>query len=172
VVDDVRVQQVLQPLADDDGDDAGWLGVGAEPLSGEISAEIAVSVRAGAAACRSVWPGDAPSNKPFGCRVAGLPCDQRASSSACASRRSAISLRTRLAQGYGPGTGEASMARRALMMVARVSAWQPSAHWLTTAPVAGLTDSEMCRTQSVHRRFSAWRPRSCAGFFGRLGEAT
>src|SRR5580704_12268076 len=101
-----------------------------------------VSVRAWAALCRSVGLGDVPSNRPSPIFLPFSLVTSVPSSSAWASKRSAISLRTRWRRLRSRDQGEVSNARRAAAMAARASASPPSAHRPSTAPVAGLTDSE------------------------------
>ena len=94
------------------------------------------------------------------------PRDQRARPSACASKRSAISLRTRWRR-LRPGTRGGIEGAAGAGDGRAVSAWPPSAHWPTTAPVAGLTDSETVPDAVRLPSIQSWRSHSCAGFFGR-----
>src|ERR1700731_2566262 len=101
-----------------------------------------LSVRAWAALCRSVGLGEFPSNRPSAIFLPFSLVTSVPSSSARASKRSAISVRARWRRLGSRDQGEVSNARRAAAMAARASASPPSAHWPSTAPVAGLTDSE------------------------------
>src|SRR5260370_2719991 len=109
---------------------------------GATSAEMPVSVRAMAALCRSVGPGDAPSNRPSAIFLPFSFVTSVPGAAARASNRSAISLRAGWRRLRSRDQGEVWNARRGAAMAARASASPPSAHRPSTAPVAGLTDSE------------------------------
>src|ERR1700678_1939083 len=119
-----------------------------------------VSVRAWAALCRSVGLGDVPSNRPSAIFLPFSLVTSVPSSSAWASKRSAISLRTRWRRLRSRDHGEVPNARRAAATAARASASPPSAHRPSTAPVAGLTDSLTVSDQPTHHQSSAQRFRS------------
>ncbi len=101
-----------------------------------------VSVSASAALCRSVPPAVVDSNMPWASILPFSFVTSAPSSPACASKRSAISLRARCRRTRSRDQDAESNACLAAAMAARASASPPSAHWPSTAPFAGLVDTE------------------------------